>query len=137
VDRDGLPLFWNEQPSAPRLGPTSGLFYYDGQRLPRPWKKPPLEWGAGPALYPHVPKGCGDQCQKIPLNAVRGCVVLFMLMNKGRESAIEEERKLKRRAILLLVSLLCIDFWLNSPSLQGATATGARFSVALEPETCP
>jgi len=79
VDRDGLPLFWNEQPSAPRLGPTSGLYYYDGQRLPRPWKDPPVEWGAGPALYPHVPEGCGDQCQKIPLNAVRGFITCVRL----------------------------------------------------------
>lgn len=85
MDRDGLPLFWNEQPSAPRLGPTSGLYYYDGQRLPRPWKDPPVEWGAGPALYPHVPEGCGDQCQKIPLNAVRGfitCVRLRSMQEK-------------------------------------------------------
>jgi len=54
VDGDGLPLFWNTQRSAPKLGPSSGLWFYNG--LP---PSPPAPGAPVPSTpYPHHPGGC-------------------------------------------------------------------------------
>ena len=61
VDEDGDPLFFNQQPSAPPLGKSSSLRFYNGL-----WDSP-----GSAAKYPHHPGGCAPDCPRLGLNSVR------------------------------------------------------------------